>query len=467
MTEHAEPSAVPFWQRKRLGEMTQSEWESICDGCGRCCLEKLVADDTHVVYPLDIGCSLLDTATGGCTDYANRLSRDVGCFKLTSDRVVNMPYLPSTCGYQRIQLGKPLEWWHPLVSGDPDTVRQAGISAAGRFIARQQAGPWENHTVSWPLRDVTNEPSSQWLTAMFGGVNASVPTPYGEDTRVDLDLMAAHCFWLLANGCHGLTILDKTGEVASLAVDERIAIIEGLVVRGVPASKLLTGIGPASPADGARIAARVADLGIRGVMLTTPTAIRSQAERGMPLEIISAPVLQLMQSVSVSLHLYLSLPAGGFPVAASLTALESLIEHSPGQLKGIRDEALGCKLGLAAQERFRESRFEVYTADDAALGVLIQHGGAGLISPGANLLSRLCAAFAQSATPDQSAQVQKAIASASEILRSRPTVPVIKALLARHTGNPAWNTVRLPLRPLKQSERDVLFHAFDATGIQL
>jgi len=143
MTGHEKPEAVFFWQHKRLEEMTESEWESLCDGCGRCCLVKLKADDTSEVYHVDVGCELLDTESGRCCDYENRLTRDVGCFKVTPQRVADMDWLPPTCGYRRVFLGKPLEWWHPLVSGDPNTVHQAGISAAGRFISPRLAGALE------------------------------------------------------------------------------------------------------------------------------------------------------------------------------------------------------------------------------------------------------------------------------------------------------------------------------------
>jgi uncharacterized cysteine cluster protein YcgN (CxxCxxCC family)/dihydrodipicolinate synthase/N-acetylneuraminate lyase len=465
MTDGNDQSPVPFWQRKTLSEMTEAEWESICDGCGRCCLEKLGADDSEEVFPLDVGCTLLDPVTARCTDYQNRLARDVGCFQVTPERVPVMPWLPPSCGYQRIHLGKPLDWWHPLVSGDPDTVRQAGISAGGRFVTRQHAGPMEYHTVDWPSREVTREPRDQWITAMFGGVNASVPTPFGTDQRVDLDLMAAHCFWLIANGCHGLAILDKAGEVASLAVEERIAVIEGLVSRGVPASKLLVGVGPAALADGARIAARAADLGIRGIMLSVSAPIRLHPDRVMPHDVLPAPIRQLMQSAGTKLHLYLSLSVSPVATAAGLIALETFVAQAPGRLRGIRDETAGGVFGLAALERFRGTLFEVYTTDETALANLVQHGGAGLISARANLLGRFCAQIMQAAETQNVAQI--AVGAACKALPSRSVVPAIKALVARHTGQPNWGRVRLPLRPPLAAERAALFKAFDATGIRL
>jgi uncharacterized cysteine cluster protein YcgN (CxxCxxCC family)/dihydrodipicolinate synthase/N-acetylneuraminate lyase len=462
MAERDGSDAGPFWRNKRLEDMTESEWESLCDGCGRCCLEKLKADDSGEVYNVDVGCELLDPASGRCSDYANRLTRDVGCFKLAPTHVPDMDWLPPTCAYRRVFLGKPLEWWHPLVSGDPNTVHQAGISAAGRFIRPRHAGPLEYHTIDWPLQDATDEIGRSWTKAMFGGVNASVPTAFGADGRIDLDLMAAHCFWLLANGCHGLAILDSAGEVATLAMQERVQIVAGLVSRGIPASKLLVGLGSASIVDGVRNAQQAAELGIRGVFVRA-----SATGLIMPSDALSGAVRGLIHAINPALHLYLSLSVSSSAAAACLTALEAFIAQEPERLRGIRDESPGCGLGLATLERFRGRRFEVYTTDEDVLAEVVRRGGAGLISPGANLLGRLCAAVLQATEPDQSMNVQRAIVAAGDVLRSRPSVLVIKTLLARHTGIPAWGKVRLPLRPLRRADREALFRAFDATGIRL
>jgi uncharacterized protein len=387
MTEFDGPDAVPFWQYKRLEEMTDGEWESLCDGCGRCCLAKLRADDSGEVYHADVGCELLDTATGRCSDYANRLSRNVGCFQMTPRWVASMDWMPPTCGYRRVLLGKPLEWWHPLVSGDPNTVHAAGISAAGRFIKPRHAGPLEYHTIDWPTEHTTDDIGRRWTRAMFGGVNASVPTPFGEDDQIDLDLMAAQCFWLLANGCHGLAVLDNAGEVAALTLRERTGIVTGLASRGVPASKLLVGIGPASVTDSVRLAEQAGKLGVRGVLVRVE--VNGSA---IPSDVLTKPARDLLQALDPKLHIYLSLFARNSAVAACLTALKTFVAHAPARLRGIRDDTAGCGLGLATLEHFRGTRFEVYTADDAALEQVVQRGGAGLISPDANLLGRLLAA---------------------------------------------------------------------------
>lgn len=155
--------SLPFWRRKALSEMTEEEWESLCDGCGRCCLVKLEEEapegepepENPRIFFTDVGCRLLDTHSCRCRDYANRDALVPDCVRLTARVVQEIGWLPPTCAYRRLAEGKDLAWWHPLVSGDPETVHWAGISVRGRVRASEDKvaeEALEDHIVGWPLR---------------------------------------------------------------------------------------------------------------------------------------------------------------------------------------------------------------------------------------------------------------------------------------------------------------------------
>ena len=143
---------APFWRTKTLGEMTRAEWESLCDGCGRCCLHKLRDEETDELAWTEVACRLLDTQSCRCSDYANRKARVPDCVKLTPKRVAEIDWLPPSCAYRLLRDGHDLPWWHPLVSGDPETVVQAGISVRGKAVREREAGALEDHVVAWPGR---------------------------------------------------------------------------------------------------------------------------------------------------------------------------------------------------------------------------------------------------------------------------------------------------------------------------
>lgn len=147
--------AVPFWRRKSLAQMTDAEWESLCDGCARCCLVKLEDEDTGEVAYTDVACTLLDAGSCRCRDYENRQAEVPDCVRLTPDVVAGLSWLPPTCAYRLLSEGEDLPAWHPLLTGTPDSVHEAGISVRGRvsgsedemglveIVARVVEWPWE------------------------------------------------------------------------------------------------------------------------------------------------------------------------------------------------------------------------------------------------------------------------------------------------------------------------------------
>jgi len=132
---------MPFWKIKPLEKMSLEEWESLCDGCGRCCLQKFTDRKTGKVVYTWVSCYLLDTQTCRCTDYAHRKTRVPNCLNLKQQKVIKIRWLPGSCAYRRLAEGKDLEWWHPLVSNDPDAVHKAGISVRDKAISEEFVHP--------------------------------------------------------------------------------------------------------------------------------------------------------------------------------------------------------------------------------------------------------------------------------------------------------------------------------------
>ncbi|WP_142850540.1 YcgN family cysteine cluster protein [Telmatospirillum sp. J64-1] len=150
MSRTSSAPTTRFWEGKSLHDLTEAEWESLCDGCGKCCLHKLEDQDTGEVHYTNIACRLLDTGSCRCSNYPGRKRLVPDCVKLTPDDIKTLTWLPSTCAYKLVDEGKPLPWWHPLESGDPNTVHAAGISVRGRCVPEKRAGDYEDHIVTWP-----------------------------------------------------------------------------------------------------------------------------------------------------------------------------------------------------------------------------------------------------------------------------------------------------------------------------
>lgn len=140
-----------FWENHALQEMNAAEWEALCDGCGRCCLHKLEYEDSPEIDYTDVACQLLDLSTARCSDYPNRKKKVPDCVQLTPDNLASINWLPASCAYRRLHEGRGLARWHPLVSGDADSVQKARISVIGRVLPETVVAEdeIEEHVITW------------------------------------------------------------------------------------------------------------------------------------------------------------------------------------------------------------------------------------------------------------------------------------------------------------------------------
>ena len=168
-----ENSALPFWQSKTLAEMSQNEWESLCDGCAKCCLNKFIDDEDtdeqtelmptdHLkvgeqVHYSNIACFLLNEKTCQCSQYEKRISFVPDCVKLSQDNLESLFFLPPSCTYRRLHEGRGMPSWHPLLNkGKKSVMHKAGMSVRGKVVKDDdvQLEDFEDYIVSWPLNDI-------------------------------------------------------------------------------------------------------------------------------------------------------------------------------------------------------------------------------------------------------------------------------------------------------------------------
>ncbi len=143
-----------FWEQKRLEEMSKTEWEALCDGCGKCCLNKLEDEDTGEVALTRVACRLFDDSSCRCSRYETRHAYVPECIVLSPSTIADHAYwLPATCAYRLVWEGRPLYGWHPLLSGTPDSVHAAGVSVQGATVSEAAIDDedWEDHIIEEPV----------------------------------------------------------------------------------------------------------------------------------------------------------------------------------------------------------------------------------------------------------------------------------------------------------------------------
>ncbi len=138
-----------FWREVKLTEMSALQWESLCDGCAKCCLQKLEDEDTREIYFTNVVCDLLDLEGCRCTSYTDRSVLVPSCITLTPQDLEELYWLPATCAYRLLAEGKDLPEWHPLVSGRQETVEESGNSIKGRVVREAEADDLVFHLIDW------------------------------------------------------------------------------------------------------------------------------------------------------------------------------------------------------------------------------------------------------------------------------------------------------------------------------
>lgn len=298
--------------------------------------------------------------------------------------------------------------------------------------------------------------------ALFGGVNAAVLTAMHPDLSLDLDRMAAHSRWLLANGCNGLGILGTTGEANSLGISERIAVMEGMVERGIPAATLLPGCGTTAITDTVLLTRRAEALGIRGVLLLPPFFYKNPSDDGL-----FAYFSEVAQRVGGDIKLYFYHFPAQSAVPFGLDLIGRLLKAYPGKFKGIKDSSGDWANTSSYANAFAKDGFEVYCGDDSLMHANLNNNGAGCITAAANVGCAVSQAVYSNWNNPKGEAAQVTLTAIRKAVTAVPLIPGLKALVARNTANPAWNHIRPPHLALSAAQATQLFTAFDASGITL
>ncbi len=298
--------------------------------------------------------------------------------------------------------------------------------------------------------------------ALFGGVNAAVLTAMNADLSLDLDRMAAHCRWLLANGCNGLAVLGTTGEANSLGIQERIELLEGLIARGIPASKMLPGTGTTAITDTVLLTKKAESLGCRGALLLPPFYYKNPSDDGL-----LAYFNEVAQQVGGSISLYLYNFPQQSAIPFNVDFIARLLKANPSKYRGIKDSSGNYENGLSYVENFAKDGFEVYAGDDTLLKPLLEKGSAGCITAASNVNCATGAQVYAGWNTPAGAAAHEVLAATRKAVISVPLIPGLKALVARNTGDARWTNIRPPHLKLTAAQQASLFAAFDASGLTL
>jgi 4-hydroxy-tetrahydrodipicolinate synthase len=295
--------------------------------------------------------------------------------------------------------------------------------------------------------------------ALFGGVNAAVLTAMTPDFAPDLDRMAKHAKWLLANGCNGLGILGTTGEANSFGLHERKQILEGLIARGVPASVMMPGTGCASLTDTVELTLHAKQHGCRGVLLLPPFYYKGPSDDGL-----FAYFSEVAKRVGSGIALYLYNFPQQSAVPFSLDLIGRLLKAFPGVFKGVKDSSGDYTNMKAMIDAFASQGFEVYTGSDEFLQKILAEGGAGCITAASNANSHWGGIVYAKRTGPEADAAQAMLAATRKAATSFPLIPNLREVIARSTGDDGYRVIRPPHLPLDKATADKCWAAWVATG---
>ena len=294
------------------------------------------------------------------------------------------------------------------------------------------------------------------------GVLSPVVTPFKADLSPDAERLVTHCRWLLSQNV-GLAVFGTNSEANSLAVDEKIELLDHLVSCGVDPARMMPGTGCCALTDSVRLTAHAVKLGCGGVLMLPPFYYKGVSDEGLFRNF--AEVIERVGDKRLRIYLYNIPPVS--QVAITLPLIERLLKAYPGIVAGAKDSSGDWKNTQAYIDNFSEQGFDVFPGAETFLLQGMRHGGAGCISATANVNpGPIAQLFATWQAPDADAQ-QLRLNEIRGIFARYPMIPALKAAIAHHSGDAAWETVRPPLVELTSEQNASLVSELDRAGFTM
>ena len=300
------------------------------------------------------------------------------------------------------------------------------------------------------------------MTQRIAGVLAPVVTPFDADYAPDPERFARHCKWLLGNGV-GLAVFGTNSEANSLAVPERIDLLEQLVAAGVDPARMMPGTGTCAMTDTVRLTAHATALGCAGVLMLPPFYYKGVSDEGLYRSY--SEVIQRVGDARLRVYLYNIPPVAQVPI--SLALIERLLRDYPGVIAGVKDSSGDWANTKAMLERFAPQGFDVFAGSEVFLLATLRHGGRGCISATANVNpAAIDAVFRQWQGAGADA-MQAGLDRVRAIFQKHPMISALKAAVAHWSGDARWRTVRPPLVELGAAQSEALVAELEAAGFAM
>ena len=294
------------------------------------------------------------------------------------------------------------------------------------------------------------------------GVLSPVVTPFKADLSPDSERLVRQCQWLVSHGV-GLAVFGTNSEANSLAVDEKLELLDQLVSGGVVPARMMPGTGCCAITDSVRLTAHAVKLGCGGVLMLPPFYYKGVSDEGLFRNF--AEVIERVGDERLRIYLYNIPPVS--QVAITLPLVERLLAAYPGIVAGVKDSSGDWSNTKAYIDNFAQQGFDVFPGSETFLLQGMRYGGAGCISATANVnpgaIGRLCATWKAADADTQ----QRSLNEVRGIFAKYPMIPALKAAIAHHSGDASWTTVRPPLVELTNEQRASLVSELDRAGFTM